>query len=304
MIYDVAILGAGPAGLTAAIYATRAGLKTLIFEKIFSGGQAALTYEIENYPGFINISGAELAMKFEEQAMHCGAEFCYEEVSEIDLLSQTKKIKTTEGQEFSAKTVIIATGASPRKLGIAGEEKFAGRGISYCATCDGAFYKDKVAVVVGGGNTAVEDVLYLSRFAKKVINVHWLPEYQAAKVLVDKLPESGAKILLEHKMVEIVGDKKITACVVECVKTGEKKTIEIDGAFVAIGQIPTSKLFGEQVEIDNYGYIKTNGYLATNLKGVFCAGDVRQKFLRQVITACADGAECAEHARLFITENC
>ena len=238
-MYDVIILGAGPAGLTAGIYAARGGLKTVIVESKAVGGQAALTAEIENYPGFKNISGFELTSLMQSQCENLGVEFVYDITSELDLQSDVKTVKTAYSGTLEGKTVIIATGALPRTLGVERESAFIGGGVSYCATCDGAFFKGKPVAVVGGGNTAVEDALYLKNFASEVYLIHRRDALRASAVLSDKIKSSGVKILWDSVITELVGDNKLQAVLVKNVKTGETERVDCNGLFVAVGQNST-----------------------------------------------------------------
>ncbi len=298
-MYDVIILGAGPAGLTAGIYAARGGLKTVIVESKAVGGQAALTAEIENYPGFKNISGFELTSLMQSQCENLGVEFVYDIPSELDLQSDVKTVKTAYSGTLEGKTVIIATGALPRTLGVERESAFIGGGVSYCATCDGAFFKGKPVAVVGGGNTAVEDALYLKNFASEVFLIHRRDALRASAVLSDKIKSSGVKILWDSVVTELVGDNKLQAVLVKNVKTGETERVDCNGLFVAVGQKPASEgLAG--VELDPNGYVITDDAMRTNLQGVFAAGDIRKKTLRQVVTATADGAIAAESAIAYL----
>lgn len=298
-MYDVIILGAGPAGLTAGIYAARGGLKTVIVESKAVGGQAALTAEIENYPGFKNISGFELTSLMQSQCENLGVEFVYDIPSELDLQSDVKTVKTAYSGTLEGKTVIIATGALPRTLGVERESAFIGGGVSYCATCDGAFFKGKPVAVVGGGNTAVEDALYLKNFASEVYLIHRRDALRASAVLSDKIKSSDVKILWDSVVTELVGDNKLQAILVKNVKTGESERVDCNGLFVAVGQKPASEgLAG--VELDPNGYVITDDAMRTNLQGVFAAGDIRKKTLRQVVTATADGAIAAESAIAYL----
>lgn len=298
-MYDVIILGAGPAGLTAGIYAARGGLKTVIVESKAVGGQAALTAEIENYPGFKNISGFELTSLMQSQCENLGVEFVYDIPSELDLQSDVKTVKTAYSGTLEGKTVIIATGALPRTLGVERESAFIGGGVSYCATCDGAFFKGKPVAVVGGGNTAVEDALYLKNFASEVFLIHRRDALRASAVLSDKIKSSGVKILWDSVVTELVGDNKLQAVLVKNVKTGETERVDCNGLFVAVGQKPASEgLTG--VELDQNGYVITDDAMRTNMQGVFAAGDIRKKTLRQVVTATADGAIAAESAIAYL----
>lgn len=302
MQYDVIIVGGGPAGMSAALYAARGGLKTLVVEKMYVGGQAALTYEIENYPAIESISGSDLALKMQAQAEKAGAEFMFDEIVSAELNTNPKKVITSAGGEFTATAVIIATGAVPRGLGIEAEARFVGRGVSYCATCDGAFYKGKTVAVVGGGNTAIEDALYLTRFAAKVYLIHRRQGFRAATVLVDRLNSSSVEQLLDSIVVDLQGEKKLQSVTVRNVVDQKLHTIDVDGIFVAIGQIPDNKLLGDVASLDNNGYVITNEHMETGVDGVFCCGDVRKKPLRQVVTACADGAIAAEAAGAYISK--
>lgn len=285
---DIIIIGAGPCGLSAGIYAVRGGYKTTIIEKDFIGGQASLTYEIENYPGFPKIGGMELASKMADHAMGFGAEIKYGEISQMDLQGDTKSV-VVDGETLKAKAVILATGAKPRKLGIEKEDMLTGRGVSYCATCDGGFYRGKTACVIGGGNTAVEDALYLAGIADKVYIIHRRGEFRASKVLQNRLFENEKITFVEKSVVkEIVGETAVEGVIVENLETKEITQIKTDGIFVAIGNIPTTADL--QIEKDESGYIITNEKLETSVAGVFAGGDARKTPLRQVVTAAADGA--------------
>ncbi len=285
---DVVIIGGGPAGLAAGIYAVRGGYKTMIIEKDFIGGQASQTYEIENYPGFEKIGGVELMMKMADQAMNFGVEIKYGEISQMKLEGEEKSL-TVNGEEIKSKVIILATGAKPKKLGIANEDRFTGRGVSYCATCDGGFYKNKIACVVGGGNTAVEDALYLAAIADKVYLIHRRDQLRASAVLAERMAANEKIEFVQSGVVsEIIGENAVSAVVVESTKGEKPREIQTNGVFVAIGNIPqTAEL---DILKDEYGYILTNERMETATAGVFACGDARQTPLRQVVTAAADGA--------------
>ena len=295
--YDLIIIGGGPAGLTAGVYARRGGLNVLIVENQAVGGQMSRTLEIENYPGFPTVNGFQLAMSMQEQCTTLGVEFAYGNIEHLDLDGKDKKL-TIDGEEYSSKAVIIATGTTPTYLNIKGEKEFAGRGVSYCAVCDGGFFKDKNVIVVGGGNTALEDAMYLQRFAKTVYLAHRRDEYRASKILVDKLNESNVKQLKSSVIDEIVGDNKVTKVKVKNLKTNAISDIDMDGVFVAVGQTPTASLFN--VKKNERGYILVDQEMKTSIDGVFAAGDVTEKQIRQIVTACSDGAIAAESALKFL----
>lgn len=303
-MYDIVIIGGGPAGLTAGLYAGRGGMKALIIEKMFTGGQAATTYEIDNYPGFDQtISGPDLVMKMEAHAKKFGTELVYEDVVEVDLDSTVKLIKTTSNV-YHAKAVILSMGANPKELGLEKEKKLRGAGVSYCATCDGAFFRDKVTAVVGGGDTAVEDALFLSRFCPKVYLIHRRGELRAAKVLQDAIMANDKIEFLWNSTVEnIIGEEAVEGVTVKDIKTGQSQDIKIEGLFVAVGNVPNSEIVKGKVETNAAGYIVTDEGMLTNKFGVFAVGDVREKTLRQVITAAADGAIAAYAAERYISEN-
>ncbi len=285
---DILIIGGGPAGLSAGIYSVRGGYKTMIIEKDFIGGQASQTYEIENYPGFENIGGVELMMKMAEQATNFGVEIKYGEISKMNLVGDEKSV-TVDGVEIKAKVIILATGAKPKKLGLASEERFTGRGVSYCATCDGGFYKNKIACVVGGGNTAVEDALYLAGIADKVYLVHRRDELRASAVLAKRMAENEKIEFVKSGVVtEIIGENAVEGIKVESTNGGDNREIKTNGIFVAIGNVPTTADLN--VEKDEFGYILTNEKMETTTAGVFACGDARKTPLRQVVTAAADGA--------------
>lgn len=292
--FDVIICGGGPAGLTAAIYAQRGGLSSVVIEKTFAGGQMTQTYEIENYTGFAKIGGVDLSMSFLQHAEGLGTTVVYEGVEKID--TENKIVETSAGNKFKGKAIILAFGASHRHIGIDSEEQFRGMGVSYCATCDGAFYKNKTVVVMGGGNTALEDALYLTKFAKKVYLVHRRDEFRAVGVLVDNVKKSSIEIVYDSVIDEILGDKNVKAVNLRNTKTNTITKVETDGVFVAIGQIPESAKVGDEIAKTPQGYILADEKMRTNVERIYVAGDVRDKELRQVITACADGAIAADSA--------
>ena len=291
-MHDLIILGAGPAGLTAGIYAGRGGLDAVIVETKSFGGQASITPEVENYPGVQKTDGFSLTFTMEQQARSFGVEFVYDSVTKVDLDGDVKAVTTAHNGTIEAKAIIIATGASPKKLGLDQEDNLVGQGVSYCATCDGRFFKGKPVAVVGGGNTAVEDALYLSAFASEVYLIHRRDALRASAVLSNKVKESSVKILWDTVVKDSVG-APLEKLVLNNLKTGEESTIDVNAVFVAVGQSPASSLFEGKVDMDN-GYILADENMATNVKGVFVAGDVRKTPLRQIITACADGAIAAE----------
>lgn len=293
-IYDIAIIGAGPAGLTAGIYAARAGLKCAILEKAAVGGLATTTASVENYPGIKQTDGFSLCYTMMEQCTALGADFVFDAVSEI-VDGSPKLLKLTSGKDLLCKAVIITAGASPKKLNVDGEDGYIGRGISYCATCDGAFFKGKTVAVVGGGNTAVEDALYLEKLAGKVYLIHRRNELRAERILADKLKQSTVQPIWDSIVTELHGDNKLTQITLKNVKNGELTAISVDGVFVAIGQTPNSDIFAD-IKLDDKGYIVTDDAMRTSKDGVFAAGDIRSKSLRQIVTACADGAIAADTA--------
>ena len=288
MIYDVAIIGAGPAGLTAGIFATRAGLKTICFERLVVGGQASLSSNIENYPGFDGIVGFELMQKMLNHATKCGMQLKYADIKEVRKLKSNFKIKTAK-EEFVAKKVIVACGSKARKLGFKNEDKLIGKGISYCASCDGNFFKGKTVAVVGGGNTAVENVDYLTRVCKKVYMLNRGEKFRAGEHEIERIKKyKNLKILTNAKVAELVGDKQLELIKVE--QDGNIKNLKLDGLFVAIGYEPEFKFLKVDVELDSAGYIKVDENQQTSVKNLFACGDVTSKKFKQVITACADGA--------------
>ena len=292
-MYDTIIIGAGPAGLTAGIYARRGGLKTVIIEKQSVGGQAQTAADIQNYPGIPSTSGFDLCYAMMNQCTTFGADFVFDTISQINLDGEVKKVTLASGAEIEGKTVIIASGASARKLGVENENEFIGKGVSYCATCDGAFFKGKTVAVIGGGNTAAEDALYLEKLAKKVYLVHRRDALRADKILCDRLEKSGVSIIWDSVVESLSGEDKIAQVTLKNVKNDALTPLSVDGVFVAIGEIPNSQLF-ENVEKTPSGYIVTNDVMRTNIHGVYAVGDVREKSLRQVVTACADGAIAAD----------
>ncbi|MGI6425779.1 MAG: thioredoxin-disulfide reductase, partial [Tepidanaerobacteraceae bacterium] len=286
MIYDVVVIGAGPAGLSAGLYASRAKLSTLLIEKMYPGGQAANTYIIENYPGFAEgITGSELADRLKVQAEKFGAELINGDVKELKKLDDRFLINMKR-DSLEARSVILAMGAEPRKLGVKGENEFVGRGVSYCATCDGAFYMNKPIIMVGGGDTAIEEALFLTRFASQITVIHRRNELRATKILQDRaFSNEKINFVWDSVVEEIKGKDALEEVVVKNVKTGELKSVYGAGIFVAIGYTPNNDLVKDLVELDDNGYVITDDRMNTSLPGVFAAGDLRQKALRQVVTA-------------------
>lgn len=307
-VYDVIIIGAGPAGLSAGLYAGRARLSTLIIEKDKDGGQIVLTSEVENYPGCLEgESGPTLIDRMAKQAEHFGAEKVYDEILEVKLEGKEKVIKGKKG-EYVGKTVIIATGASSRPIGCPGEKTFTGKGVSYCATCDGNFFEDFEVFVVGGGDTAVEEAMYLTKFARKVTIIHRREELRAAKSIQEKaFANPKMNFIWNSAVKEIKGEGVVGSMVLENLKTGELTEIEADeddgifGIFVFIGYTPKTQIFEGIINLDK-GYIVTDENMRTNIEGVYAVGDVRVKSLRQVVTAAADGAIAAVQAEKYISE--
>lgn len=299
-IYDVIIIGAGPAGMTAAVYTSRANMSTLMIERGVPGGQMANTEEIENYPGYESILGPDLSNKMFEHAKKFGTEYAYGDVKEV---KDTYPYKTVVvgNKEYKGKAVIVATGAEHRELGVPGEKELSGRGVSYCAVCDGAFFRDKELVVVGGGDSAVEEAVYLTRFASKVTIVHRRDEFRAQKILQKRAFENEKiDVIWNHVVTEIKGDGKVQSVMLENTETGEKREFPADGIFIYIGMDPLSKAVENLGITNDAGYIETDEEMATSVKGIFAAGDVREKTLRQVVTATGDGSIAAQSAQHYV----
>lgn len=305
-MYDTIIIGGGPAGLNAALYALRGGLKTLLIEKLFCGGQAATTYEVENYIGFPEpISGPELVMNMEKHAKRFGLNIVNDSVTKLELDGDVKKVVCSK-EEFLAKTIIICTGASPRTLGLPNEDALRGCGVSYCATCDGAFYRQKTVAVVGGGDTALEDALFLANFCKNVYLIHRRDTFRGAKILADKVLANEKITPIYDSVVESINtddDGLVSSLSLSNVKTNAKTNIDVNGMFVAVGTVASNSLFIDMIECDDAGYIVTDETMKTNIDGVFAAGDIRKKPLRQIITAAADGAVAANSAIEYILKH-
>lgn len=298
--YDVLVIGGGPGGYTAALYAARSGLSVAVLEKLSAGGQMATTSIIENYPGFPDgIDGFELGQQMEQQAQKYGVETIYGEVTGAELQDEPKVIHSSEG-DFAGRTIILATGAYPRELGIPGEQDLRGRGVAYCATCDGMMFRGKTVVVNGGGNTAVEDALYLSKLCSKVYLVHRRDQLRASAVYRKALDEQGVEIVWNSRVTGLKKESRLTGVELEDVNTGEKRELTCDGLFVAIGRIPDTALFTGQLELDAAGYIVADETCRTSIPGVFAVGDVRTKAVRQVVTAAADGANAAHFAEEYL----
>lgn len=301
-VYDIVIIGGGPAGYTAALYATRAGLDTLVVERMSAGGQMGLTGQIDNYPGFDEgVDGLTLGMKMQAGAERFGAKTKYGEVKSLSLEGELKKIILARG-ELLTRTVVIATGANPRTLGIEGEDALVGRGLHYCAHCDGRFYQGKTVIVVGGGNSAASDALYLSRLAKKVIVIHRRDTLRATKIYHAPLMKAeNVEFLWDSAITDYIVDKRVTGVRVKNLKTGEETEVSCDGLFVSIGRKPATEPF-TMLTLDEHGYIVADESTKTDLPGVFAVGDVRTKILRQVVTAVSDGAVAAHYAEEYIAQ--
>ena len=303
-IFDLIVLGGGPAGLNAALYAKRGGIDVAIVDTSSVGGQPVNYLEIENYLGFPTIQGWELAEKFEQHIDKFNIQkFQNEEIQNVDLTSTIKTVQTLKNK-YLAKTIIIATGASPKKLGIRGEDEYIGKGVSYCAVCDGAFYKNKTVVVIGGGNAAVEEGIYLTKFAEKVYIMHRRDELRADKIIQERaFDNEKIEFIFDSVPLEIVGDsKKVNLIQYKNVKTGEIKTLNVDGVFPYIGFSPNTEFFNAQLVQDEFGFIRVDENMRTSEVGVFAAGDVRRTPLRQVITAVADGAIAGMSAVKYLEE--
>ncbi len=299
-IYDMIIIGGGPAGYSAALYAARAGLDTLVIEKMSVGGQMMLTDTIDNYPGYDEgIAGFELGMKMQAGAEKYGAVTKYAEVKEVELSGDIKKVRIS-GEELLARTVVIAAGANPRELGVEGEERFVSRGVHYCAHCDGRFYRGKTVAVVGGGNSAVEDALYLARIAEKVYLIHRRDTLRASKIYHDAVfNNEKIEFIPDSAVSELIGEDRLRGIRIKNLKEGSERELELNGLFVSIGRKPASELFEGQLELKD-GYIAADETTRTSMEGVYAAGDIRTKALRQVITAASDGATAVHFAQEFL----
>ncbi len=301
--YDVIIIGGGPAGLSAGLYAARASLSTLLIEKGILGGQIANVEHVENYPGFPEgISGFQLGQAMHQQATKYGLETVAAEVTAIELAEKGKVVKTTEG-EYLAKALIMATGAEPNRLGVPGEERLLGHGVSYCATCDGPLFKDKVVAVIGGGDSAVEEGLILTRFASRVILIHRRDQLRASKLHQQRaFANQKMEFLWDTVAEEILGDDKVKGLSLRNVKTGERSTLEVSGVFIYVGLHPNTEFLRGLLRLDAQGHIVTNEEMQTEVAGIFAAGDIRQNSPRQVITAAGDGATASLSAEKFLSE--
>lgn len=301
-VYDTVIVGGGPGGYTAALYAARAGFSVIVLEKLSPGGQMALTQQIDNYPGFTEgIDGFELAQQMQQQAERFGAKTAYAEVRKLKLDAQPKVIETSDGT-FFGRTVVLATGAGPKELGLPEEKELIGRGVAYCAACDGMFYRNKTVVVVGGGNSAAADALLLSRLAKKVILVHRRDALRATKVYHKPLQEApNVEFRWNSIVTEILHDHRVTGVQVQDVLSGETSQIHCDGVFISVGRTPATALVQGQLQLNDAGYITADETTRTSIPGVYAVGDVRTKLLRQVVTAVADGATAAHMAEEYLS---
>jgi thioredoxin reductase (NADPH) len=299
----VVILGAGPAGLSAALYAARAELQPLVLTGLQPGGQAALTYTIENYPGFPQgVGGAELGELFQKQAEYFGARIEYDSVTEVDFSSKPLKIKTY-GKEFLAESVIVATGASPVKLKVPGEDELLGKGVSYCATCDGWFFRDKKVAVIGGGDSALEEALFLTRYASEIVIIHRRDEFRAGALLQKRMRENEKiKLHLDSVVKEISGEGKVETLLLENVKNGEQSTLNVDGVFIFIGHTPNNDFYRGQLDMDEHGYIKVDDKMRTSVEGVFAAGEAADAQFKQVVVSAGMGAAAAIQAGRYLAE--
>lgn len=303
-VYDMIIIGGGPGGYTAALYAARAGLDVVVLEKLSAGGQMAQTHQIDNYPGFAEgIDGFLLAEQMQQQAERFGAKSEYAEVTSLDLNAQPKKVESSEGT-FLGRTVVLATGAGPRALGVSKEKELVGRGVAYCAACDGMFYKNKTVAVVGGGNSAAADALLLSRIAKKVIIIHRRDTLRATKVYHEPLLKAeNVEFRWNSVVTELLHGGKLTGIRIQDVNSGEISQIDVDGLFISVGRVPVTALVKGQLDLDDSGYVISGEDCRTNIPGVFAVGDVRTKQVRQVVTAVADGAVAVHMAEEYLAEH-
>ncbi|MFJ7676669.1 thioredoxin-disulfide reductase [Peribacillus sp. NPDC097206] len=302
-IYDVVIIGAGPAGMTAAVYTSRANLSTLMLERGVPGGQMANTEEVENYPGFDTILGPELSTKMFDHAKKFGAEYAYGDVKEIIDGEEYKTIKAGS-KEFKARSIIVSSGAEYKKIGVPGEKELGGRGVSYCAVCDGAFFKEKELFVIGGGDSAVEEGVYLTRFASKVTIVHRRDELRAQKILQDRaFANEKIDFIWNHTLKQINEEGgKVGSVTLVSTANGEEKELKADGVFIYIGMLPLTKPFENLGILNATGYIETNDVMETRVPGIFAAGDVREKTLRQIVTATGDGSIAAQSVQHYVEE--
>jgi thioredoxin reductase (NADPH) len=299
--YDCLIIGGGPAGLTAGLYACRAGLKTALLEGMFPGGQITTTDRLENYPGFPEgVGGADFAALAEKQATRFGLEIRYEQAESADIAGDIKKVRTSAG-EHTARALILCMGAEPRRLGLPNEDALRGRGVSYCATCDGAFFKGKAVAVVGGGDTACQEAAYLGRMAQKVYLIHRRNDLRASAVVAQRVKtDDKVEIVWDSVVDRIIGEEDVAGITLKNINTGETRNVALNGLFIAIGVIPRSSIVKGAVDLTETGQIKTDQHMRTNVTGVFAAGDVRDTPLRQVVTACADGAVAANSASDYL----
>ena len=302
--FDVVIIGAGPSGYTAGIYCSRAGYDTLILSGVLPGGQLVNTTEVENYPGFENgIMGPDLMIDMRKQSQRMGTTIVDDEVVDVDFRRKPYKVLTAS-EEYEGRAIIIATGANPRKIGLKGEETFGGKGVSYCATCDGPFFRNQEIVVIGGGDSAIEEASFLTKFATTVHLVHRRAELRASKVMQERaLNNEKIKFHWDSAVIDIKGDEKVRQAVLKNLKTNEEKTLDIGGLFVAIGHTPNTKIFKDQIDLDDEGYIVLKDKTHTNIEGVFAAGDVHDKNYRQAITAAAFGCMAAIDVDKYISES-
>ncbi len=299
--YDVVIIGGGGAGLTAALYSSRANLSTMLLEKLTPGGQIALTDVVENYPGFPEgITGPEISMKMEEQAKKYGTEVVYNEVKSLKKNAEGFELECTS-ETFGAKTIILASGASFRRLGVPSEVELTGKGVSYCATCDGAFFKNKEVIVVGGGDSALQEGIFLTKFATKVSVIHRRDQLRASPILQERAKKNEKiEFIWDTVVTKIEGEKGVTGVQLKNLKTGEEKPFKTDGVFIFIGHDPNSGFLKDFVELDDHGYVKTRESLTTSVPGVFAAGEIREGAVKQLVTACGEGCEAALAAQAFL----
>ena len=300
-MYDIIIIGSGPAGLSAAIYAQRACLDTIVIEKNgISGGQVLNTWEVDNYPGFPGVTGFELSRQFREHANKLGARVVQDEVVQVELSGNVKKV-VCEEETYEARCVILASGAHHRTLEVPGEEELLGAGVSYCATCDGAFFRGRTVAVVGGGDAALEDAIFLARMCEKVYIVHRRDKLRGAKRLQERVQAlENIEFVWNSETVAIEGNAQVEALRLRQTKTGEERRLDVDGVFIAVGIAPESELYAGQLELDEQGYIRADESGQTSVPGVFAAGDVRTKALRQILTAASDGANCVASAERYL----